>query len=131
MIVAFFDMQDQSNHLNGVTVGDDKKLSGLLDSLQRRTPFFAELRGENGYNLVIGIGKVGCAQYGHGEGDPPYLVALADTPYAGEDYDGFLAGGTLTPVPRRFIMPFAKIIGIAQYFRNTGARSPDVSWEEI
>src|SRR5262249_15114560 len=116
MIVRFFDLEDQSNPLNGIAIDDDKQLIELLDGFHSRDPFFAELRGDNGYELSIGIGRVGCAQYSHGEGDPPYLVALADTPYAGKDYDGFLTGGTLTPVPRRFIMPFEKIKQIALHF---------------
>src|SRR5262245_22666538 len=131
MNVTFFDLQDQSNALDGVTIEGDKELLSLLDSLRDRVPFFAELRGENGYHLVLGIGEVGCAEYSHGEGHPPYLVALAEAPHESKDYTGFMAGGTLTPVPRRFVMPFEQVKHIALYFRNIGGRSPSVSWEEI
>jgi hypothetical protein len=132
MIVKFFDMQDESNPLNGLIVGSDKELAQLLDGFRTRDPFFAELRGENGYNLLIGIGStIGCVQYSHGEGDPPYLVALATPPISRRDDGEFLAGDTPTPIPARNILPFEQVKQIAIYFRETGAPSPGVSWEEV
>jgi hypothetical protein len=132
MIVRFLDQQDESNPLNGSIIADSEQLSRLLDSLRTRTPFLAQLFGDNGYSLMVGIGgTIGCVQYSRSDGNSPYLVAVApnQTP---EDGDiEFLCGGTATPVSKRYILPFEKVKEIAGYFLETGARSAKIRWEEI
>ena len=77
LIVRFLDHQDETNPLNGFVIVDDAQLSQVLDSFRTREPFFAELYCENGYKLLIGIGRtVGCVQYGRSDGDKPYLMAV-------------------------------------------------------
>jgi hypothetical protein len=78
MIVRFLDQQDESNPLNGSIIADNEQLSRLLDSLRTREPFLAQLFGDNGYSLMVGIGEtIGCVQYSRSDGDSPYLVAVA------------------------------------------------------
>ena len=94
-------------------------------------PFFAELYGDNGYKLLIGIGgTIGCAQYSRADGDLEYLVAVAPNPIAEKRYVEFLICNTPTPISIRYILPFEKVKEIARYFLETGARSATVSWEE-
>jgi len=133
MIVRFFDLQDETNPLHLASIKDDGQLVRDLDGLRSRPPFMCELVGENAYKLLIGVGRdLGCTQYSAVGGDPPYLMAVA--PNAGlrpEEYVEFLCGATPTPVPRQFVLPFGLIKDIAVHFRQTGERSPAVSWEEL
>src|SRR5215470_17783591 len=109
MIVKFHDYQDQTSSLNGLAVTSDDLLLRVLDGLRAREPFFAELLGENGYQLLIGIGgTVGCAQFSRSDGEPPYLVAVAPDPVPDHKQIEFLCGNTPTPVPLRYILPFDK-----------------------
>jgi len=92
----------------------------------------AQLFGDNGYNLMVGIGGTsGCVQYSRSDGNSPYLVAVAANPTAEEGDIEFLCGNTPTPVSKRYILPFEKVKEIASYFLETGARSAKVRWEEI
>jgi hypothetical protein len=131
MILRFFDQQDESNSLNGSIIADSEQLSRILDSLRTRKPFFAELFGENGYNLLIGIGEaVGCVQYSRADGKSAYLVAVAPKPIAEDGYVEFLIGDTSTPISVRYILPFEEVKAIATYFLETGARSARFNWED-
>src|SRR5262249_16874408 len=132
MIVRFFDQQDESNPLNGSIITDTEQLSRVLDSLRSRKPFLAQLFGDNGYNLMVGIGgTIGCVQHSRSDGNSPYLVAAAPNPIAEEGDIVFWGGNTATPVSKRYILPFEKVKEIAGYFLETGARSAKVHWEEI
>ena len=132
MIVKFFDRQNESNPLNGHLVERDNELLQIFDDLRNRAPFFTELVGENGHNLLVGTGgATGCVQYSRNDGRPPYLMALGPDVESPEEYLEFLTGNTPTPVPRRYALPFKLVKEIAVHFRQTGARSPVVSWEEI
>ncbi len=132
MIVRLLDHQDEFDGINGLAITDNDHLSRILDSLRTRKPFFAELFGEHGYKLLIGIGgTVGCVQYSRSDGDLPYLMAVASKPTSEEGHIEFLAGNTPTPVSMRYILPFEEVKEIASYFRETSARSAKVLWEEI
>jgi hypothetical protein len=132
MIVRYFDRQDESNPLNGRIVEHDSELLQILDASQNRSPFFAELLGENGHNLLVGIGgATGCVQYSRDDGRPPYLMALGRDQASSGEYLEFLMGNTPTPVPRRYGLPLELVKEIAVHFRQTGVRSPSVSWEEV
>ena|SRR6266446_7606757 len=132
MIVRIRDCQDQTSSVNGLAVTSDDQLFQVLDSLRTRKPFFAELVGDNGCTLLIGIGGViGCAQFSRSDGEPPYLMAIAPKQFAEHGHVEFLVGNTPTPVPSRYILPFENIKNIASAFRHTGTRSADVTWEKI
>jgi len=72
MIVTFVDLQDSSNKLNDVPIDKRATLIEILEGmLQQREPFICELLGENKFDLMIGIGPLGCAQYAGPDHDPP------------------------------------------------------------
>ena len=132
MTVSFFDGQDPSNPMNGTRINNKIELDETLETLRNREPFFFELVGENGYKLLVGFGKaIGCVQHSRTDGDSLYLVAVA--PGAGEtsDYFEFLAGGTPTPISKRYCMPWEQVRQIVAYFLETGDRSPDIAWDKI
>jgi hypothetical protein len=131
MIVTLVDLQDPSNKLNDVPIDKRTTLIEILEGLRRRRkPFICELMGENKFDLMIGIGPLGCAQYSGPDRDPPYLMALAKKPRP-PGYIEFLAGNTGTPIASRFCMPFEEILEIVKFFQETGQRSSDFAWEEV
>jgi len=132
MNVIFSDMQDDSNPLDGVTIYSGGELVGLLNQVRNREPFVCELVGDNGYKLKMGIGPhVGCVQYSPSDGNTPYLMAVASDNHSEPEYVEFLTGDTLTPIARRYCLPFEMLREVAVYFVETGERSPAVAWEEI
>jgi hypothetical protein len=125
-------MQDHSSTLDGAAVHGRKELFAVLDSAREREPFGCELEGENGYKLTLGIGKdIGFVQHCHADGDTPYKMAVAPEKYWQQEYAEFLVGGTPTPIPQRFCLPFEIVKQIAAHFVETGECSPAFSWEEI
>jgi len=103
-----------------------------LEGLRTRDPFFCELVGENGYNLLIGLGgDIGCAQYSRGDGDVPYLMAVTNGVPDTTAHTEFLIGNTPTPVRGRCCLPFDVVRQIVAYFIETGCCDPGVPWEEI
>jgi len=134
MIVTFYDREDEANELNGAVIRDRRRLrqvlESLLESLQVRWPFVCELVGENGFQLTIGVGKIGCVHYSRCDGSPPYLMAVARRNVLEADEPEFMLGGTPTPIPAHFCMPFDDVIDIAVYFMETGRASPFFSWEQ-
>jgi hypothetical protein len=131
MRIQFFDRQDSKNPANGETIEQADHLVDTLRRFTNRKPFLCELVGENGYNLLIGIGRLGCAQYSPGNGKPPYLVAVAPDPDPELEEVEFLTGDTPTPIPGRHILPFSLVEEIAACFQRTGEPSKSIAWEEI
>jgi hypothetical protein len=131
MNVTFFDIEDKANHLNGTIIRDGDRLSQVLEGVRMRAPFFCELIGENGYELLIGVGPEGCVQFGQRDGNSAYLVAVSPDQVAKGGQIEFLCNGLPTPVPRRYCMPFDSIREIAGYFLDTGRMHPTFAWEEI
>ena len=131
MNVTFFDIEDQDNALNGTVIRNGEQLFQILDGLRNRPPFICELVNENGFELVIGIGTNGFAQYGRSRGLPPYMVALAPGSEQEQGETEFLAGGTPSPISNRYCMPFDSVRKIAGHFLETGQRHPTFSWEEV
>jgi hypothetical protein len=95
MTIAFHDMEDDENPLNGTTVHSSDALRKILRGLRGREPFACELEGENGACLVLGIGPLGTAQYNRDEGGPYFLAVTNRNVVAHADRE-FLAGGTPT-----------------------------------
>jgi hypothetical protein len=132
MTVVFFDLQESSNPMNALRITNKIELDEALEKLGNREPFSFELVGENGYKLLVGFGKaIGCVQHSRTDGDTPYLMAVAPGAWEAKDYFEFLAGDTPTPISKRYCMPWEQVRQIANYFLETGDRSPDISWEEI
>lgn len=77
MKIQFFDREDNNNPRNGTTLSDVDALLSLLKSLRSRPPFVCELQAENGFKLMIGIGRdYGFVQYSSADDEPPYVTAL-------------------------------------------------------
>lgn len=132
MVVQFFDRQDKTNPVNCATIDNQEELLKVLDGLRSREPFFCELVGENGFNLLLGVGRtIGCVQYSPEDGSAPYLMAVAISEQDSEGYVVFLTADTPTPVLRRYCISFELLKRIAAHFIETGQRSPAVPWEEI
>lgn len=130
MKVKFFDIEDETNRLNGTDVRDVKLLLQIFNDLRGREPFFCELVGDNDHELLVGIGAVGCAQFGRSGVRPPYFMAVAPGSHDPGETE-FLAGGTPTPVSNRYCMPFSSICEIVAHFLETGHVHPSFAWEEI
>jgi hypothetical protein len=132
MMVEFFDQQDATNPLNGATLTTEVELSTLVEGLRSRPPFFCEFVGENGFKLLVGVGRdVGCVEHSSCDGDPPYLMATTNSVFNLNDCVRFLTGNEPTPVPRYYCLPMELVKQIANYFVETGERSVNVRWEEI
>jgi hypothetical protein len=131
MIVQFFDRQDPANRSHAMRTTAAEVLT-LIESLRDRPPFFCELVGNNGYNLLVGIGDdVGCAQFSRADGNPPYLIARGAAAKKKQGFVEFFAANTPTPVPARYCLPLEAVAKIAAYFVEWGLRSPSVDWDEI
>jgi len=132
MKVIFFDRQEASNPHNNEVVDGTTELLDILESLRDRNPFFCELVGDDGFNLLLGIGgDRSCAQYSAGDGNTPYLMARLERNTEADGYEEFLINDTITPVPNRYSIPFETAKEVATHFLKTGQRSPLVLWEEI
>jgi Immunity protein Imm1 len=132
MIAQFFDLEDATSEFNGTKVGELAQFLAILRQLRHRDPFVAELVGENGNTLSVGISTTcGSAQFSSTDGAPPYWVALAhgrhDLSTEGME---FLIGGTPTPILKRHCLAIEAVNQIVDHFLTTGDRSPAVSWEE-
>jgi len=100
--------------------------------LSSRPPFFAEVEGENGFNLLVGVGgKWSCLQHSAVNGSPPYLVAVPREPQFGFHDMEFLAGNTPTPIRGRYILRAELAEKVISFFVETGIKSELVEWEEI
>ena len=131
MRAKFFDKQDPGNPLNGMTLSDSAALRDIIQSARQRAPFMADLIGENGRQLILGLGLAdGCVQFSSNDGSPPYVVAVGVNPEEEGEQD-FLVCDTKTAIPRRYCLPMSRVADIAVVFLETGERALDVTWEEI
>ena len=132
MKVRYLNQQDQSDVMNGTVIAESAKLAELLESKRDQRPFAAELRGDNGFMLVFGIGLgLGFVEHRRINGDLPYLMAVSPKrPLKKGDVE-FLCGGTPTPIPARNIITIDELKQIALHFLETGGRSNAVSWEPV
>ena len=131
MPARFFDCQDTNNPQNGTIIVDGGAIEALIDAMRAREPFLAELVGDAGHKLLLGLGSAdGCVQFSSVDGQPPYLMALRDSPVP-EGAQDFLIGNTPTSISRRFCLPMGQVARIATAFLRTGQRPPDVEWEAI
>lgn len=114
-----------------VKVFDDA--SALIDFLRQfKTEEFAsaELRGENGYRLVIGInGEVAFAEYSSQDGEPPYLVAVSPTAVIKGTHI-FLVTNEGTEIDGRHCLAFPVFAEVVRRFIETGERAEIVEWED-
>jgi len=132
MKVKYINQQDKSDPMNGTVITRADKLAELLEGRQNRTPFIADLIGDNGFELMIGIGgNFGCAQYSGTDGAPPYLMAVSPQRRMKTGYVEFLVSNTPTPFAARYILSFDEVKTISLHFLETGDKSDVVSWHEF
>jgi hypothetical protein len=132
MNVQYRNNQDKSDPCHESSIAESVKLSELLESVRRRSPFIAELRGDNGFELAMGIGAdFCCVEHRRINGDLPYLMAVSSHPQMDTGEVEFLTANTPTPIQARYILRFEELKEIALHFLTTGERSDTVSWEPI
>jgi Immunity protein Imm1 len=132
MIVRYYNNQDKSDSMNGAVVVDHASLEKLLDSKKNTQPFIAELRAENDFELVFGIGgALGFVEHRRINGDLPYLMAISRHRPINAGRVAFLTAATPTPIAARYILSFDELKVIAIHFLETGERSNSVSWEPV
>ena len=117
----------------GRSISSAEQLISAIERVSTGLPSCHELVGDNGYALMMGIGRtLGCVEHSRKNGAPPYLMAT--TPDAKRSGDGeieFLMGDTPTPILKRYCLPLDIIKKIAVHFLKTGERSSAVEWEEV
>jgi len=132
MKVRYENHQDQFDPLEGVIFDEREKLLELLTRRRKKPPFLACLAGENGFELMVGIGeKVGCVQHSRSNGDLPCLLAMSPNPPLKSGGIEFLTANTPTPVCARHIIRFDEVKEVAGHFLQTGERSETVGWEPV
>jgi hypothetical protein len=133
MMTRFLDLEDDHNPLNGTVIQNRSQLKVLFTSFRDRAPFLGELTGDNGFRIILGLGKTdqACVQFSTTDNLPPYLVAISPSATSSEVDMEFLMGGTPTPISRRNCLPLGLVEEIAATFVETGKRMLDVDWEEV
>jgi hypothetical protein len=127
---VFHDHEDPANTLNGRGLTSSEAIR-LLRSLRTRDPFFCSFETNAG-TLLVGVGPdVGCVQFTPKAGGPPYLMAVNDSIGSSDEYVEFLSGGTPSPVPRRYSLPWPLLERIVTDVLDRGAIPNDAVWEEI
>lgn len=133
MKAQLFDTEKSDSSWNGMVLESPQQLRAMLAEVQSqsRLPFFAELVGHNGHQLLLGLGALdGCVQFSSTDGAPPYLMAVGQNE-KGRDHLVFSTGGTPTPVLRRYGLPMQAVTDIAVFFMETGERLSNIIWEPV
>lgn len=130
MRVHYDNEQDDLDPMNRTVIGSSAQLLELLASRKNNAPFFVRLFGDNGFEIMIGVGgNVGCAQYSRSDGSPPCLMAVSSRPAMKRGCVEFLTANTPTPIAARYIIGFDEVKAIAIDFLKAGERSNVVSWQ--
>jgi len=132
MSATFHDLQQPDHPLNRTRLDDGSAVRQLFTALRCREPFIFELCGSTGFRLLIGLANEQAAvQFGATDGEPPYMMAIGENRTSQHGFIEFLVGGTLTPIPRRFVLSIEMATVIAIEFVSSGRKSSLVNWEEI
>ena len=132
MKIRYFNYQDDLDPMHGAVITASEQLAALLGDAKRKPPFTAKLKGDNGFEILAGIGEeFCCAQYSCSDGNPPYLMAMSAHPLLKRGLPEFLTGGTLSPTPARYVICFDELKAILIHFLETGERSNAFSWEDF
>lgn len=127
--MIFRDFEEAANPLNGCRIVD---VETLLRSARGRLPFVAELEGDHGFKLTVGIGeKFGTVQHSQVDGDVPYWGALGASGAFSGDPVAFACGGQPAEIDSQFLLKPEEFIAICRHFAETGGRLESFQWEEI
>src|SRR5688500_15794655 len=130
MRITFHDRQDRNNPADGQTVESLEQIETLFNEVRRREPSFVELVGPEAKLLVGLAGDEACVQHSPANGEPPYYVALNEERLSSLEEVTFLMSDSATPIPRRYCIPFARLLPIVESFLRTGERSTTADWAE-
>lgn len=132
MKIKYDNQQDALDPLNGSMIESSAALTNLLEDARSKVPFFVRLLGDNGFELMVGIGgNVGCVQHSRSYGESPNLMAVSKHPLMKQGCVEFLTANTPTPVAARYIINFDELREIALHFLQTGERSDAVFWQRL
>ena len=132
MKAIFSDHEDQTNPLNGQRV-TTKEAIEVIRSHRSRAPFVCSLETDCG-SLLVGVSKaLGFVQFTRVNGLPPYFIGTTDSTgtESAEEFFEFLSGGTPSPVPRRYCLPWPLVEEVVEYFMDHGTLPSGLLWEEI
>lgn len=132
MKIHYLNHQNKRDPMHGAFITGSAQLAGLLDNARREPPFVANLEGDNGYEILMGIGKkFGWAQFSRSNSGGPYLMAVSPEPPLKRGYLEFLAANTPTPIAARCVIRFDELKKVALDFLKTGEKSDVVSWQPL
>lgn len=130
MKVQYYNYQNKRDPKHGVVITGNAQLAELLENARREPPFIANLEGDNGSEILMGISeKFGWVQYSLSNSGGPYLMAVSPEPPFKRGYLEFLAANTLTPIAARYVIRFDELKQVALHFLETGEKSDAVSWQ--
>jgi hypothetical protein len=133
MHARFQDLEDESNSFNHQAFDSRAAVDSLFEVLRLpRPPFMCQFTGDNGYNLIVGIGDgYGCVQYSSNDGMPPFLMAVdVHGSSTGRDME-FLVGGTPTPIDGTYRVPIEQVRETVVEFVLTGKKGNAVQWVDL
>ena len=114
-----------------ISVATAEQLRDVLNGFREPRPRIVHLVSPEGNLLTIGVGgEHASVGFTEASGDPPYLMARGTS----DDYDTdveFSLGGTPTPIAMAYILPFDKMVAIAEEFLSTGKLPAVIEWEEV
>lgn len=117
-----------------MNVSNKKELGDILDNLLKKEArvVILELPDIGIFTLGIGL-PYGFVQYSK-DGEPPYLVALADEKTVRtnpSDEVEFDSGGTPTPIPKGLCLPYEQVVEILTHCFKNRELPLFITWEEI
>jgi hypothetical protein len=117
MIIRYFNNQNKVDSMNGKAIAESAALVALFEERRNERPFIVKLLGENGFELVCGIGNDLCfVEHMRSNGDVPYLMAVSARPPMKSGYVEFLTANTPTAFAARYIIRFAELEEVAVHF---------------
>ncbi len=126
-----FRITESNNDLFEYVISKEKELRDLLYNLVKQEPRVVILEIPDVGIFTLGVGlPYGFVQFSK-TGDPPYLVASANGETNLDDEMEFDSNGTPTPIPRRFCMPYDRVVDIIISFFINHEMPHFSKWEEI
>jgi hypothetical protein len=132
--MSTFRITESNNDQIEYDISEEKELRDLLYNLvkQESRVVILEIPGVGIFTLGVGL-PYGFVQFSK-TGEPPYLVASANGSTEGTDLDDeieFDANGTPTPIPKRFCLPYDRVVDIITHFFISREIPQFIKWEEI
>lgn len=118
-------------NIEAINISTERELRQVFEDFQQHDPGLVDLVSPVGDCLMIGVGgEHACVMFTQASGNPPYLMARGPS----NDYDShieFTRGGTPTPIPLAYVLPFSTMVDIAVYFFFNESLPATIEWEEV